>query len=138
MRTFHHRRSRLDTTALESDLNRRNAEAVRMDDTNGKTQVAEQVGRSESGFSGAMPVRISLSGRLAQGQLVYLDELVDLAVQSQLLVLLDLNGITEVDRAAVRYLTNGEGAGFQIISCPGFIRHEIQVEARLITNEPEA
>jgi hypothetical protein len=109
-----------------------------MDDTSGKTQIAQQVGRSESQFSGAMPMRISLSGRLAEYQLAYLDELVDLAAQSQLLVLLDLKGITEEDRAAARYLTNGEGTGLQIISCPGFIRHEIQIEARLIPKESEA
>jgi len=49
-------------------------------------------------------VTIRVSGKLFQGHLSYLDQLVQTAGACELWVLLDLENLEEVDRAALLYL----------------------------------
>jgi hypothetical protein len=73
--------------------------------------------------SSAVPnVTIRVSGKLFQGHLSYLDQLVQTAGGCELWVLLDLENLEEVDRAALLYLMRGEDYAFDLISCPNFIR----------------
>jgi hypothetical protein len=44
-------------------------------------------------------------------------------------VLLDLENLQEVDRAALLYLMRGEGYAFDLTSCPNFIRAWISHES---------
>lgn len=67
-------------------------------------------------------VTIRVSGKLFQGHLSYLDQLVQTAGACELWVLLDLANLEEMDRAALLYLMRGEGYAFDLISCPNFIR----------------
>jgi len=67
-------------------------------------------------------VTIRVSGKLFQGHLSYLDQLVQMAGACELWVLLDLANLEEMDRAALLYLMRGEGYAFDLISCPNFIR----------------
>lgn len=71
---------------------------------------------------------IRVSGRLFQGHLAYLDQLVASAVDCGLWPLLDMQHLEEVDRVAVVYLVGGEGRDFGIIACPGLIREWMQLE----------
>ena len=66
-------------------------------------------------------VTIRVSGKLFQGHLSYLDQLVQTAGACELWVLLDLENLQETDRAALLYLMRGEGHVFDLISCPNFI-----------------
>ena len=43
-------------------------------------------------------------------------------------IILDLNDVTLVDRAAVRFLRSAESAGMRIINCPGYVRSWIAAE----------
>lgn len=63
-------------------------------------------------------VRICLSGRVSDGQLAYLDELIRIASDSRCTVLLDLEQVTVLDLLAVRYLAEGEGTKFEFSCCP--------------------
>jgi hypothetical protein len=45
-------------------------------------------------------------------------------------VVLDLNDVTRIDRAAVRYLARVEAAGVDIINCPDYVRSWIAGERR--------
>jgi hypothetical protein len=67
-------------------------------------------------------VTIRVSGKLFQGHLSYLDQLVQSAKECQLWPLLSLSNLEELDRAALGYLIDGEDREFGIISCPNFIR----------------
>ncbi len=73
-------------------------------------------------------VTIRVSGRLAQGHLKYLDQLVASAIECALWPLLDLAHLEELDRIALAYLLGGEGHDFGIIACPNFIREWMQHE----------
>lgn len=67
-------------------------------------------------------VTIRVSGKLFQGHLAYLDQLVQSASDCQLWPELDLTNLEELDRAALYYLLNGEARDFGIVCCPSFIR----------------
>jgi hypothetical protein len=67
-------------------------------------------------------ITIRVSGKLFQGHLAYLDQLVQSATECQVWPLLSLAQLEELDRAALFYLIDGEGQQFAIISCPTFIR----------------
>lgn len=67
-------------------------------------------------------VTIRVSGKLFQGHLSYLEQLVQSAADCQLWPLLSLSGLEELDRAALYYLMRGENRSFSIISCPNFIQ----------------
>lgn len=73
-------------------------------------------------------VTIRVSGRLAQGHLTYLDQLVTSAIDCALWPLLDLSHLEELDQVALMYLVNGEGRRFGIVACPSFIREWMQHE----------
>jgi len=73
-------------------------------------------------------VTIRVSGRLAQGHLTYLDQLVASAIDCGLWPLLDLSHLEELDRVALAYLTGGEGRDFGIVACPDFVREWMQLE----------
>ena len=75
--------------------------------------------------SPAPHVTIRVSGKLFEGHLSYLDQLVQSAAECQLWPLLSLAALEEVDRSALLYLIEGEGRDFGIISCPSFIRERI-------------
>jgi len=68
------------------------------------------------------PVTIRVSGKLYQGHLAYLDQLVQSAGACHLWPLLSLSHLEELDRAALFYLIDGENRCFGIISCPSFVR----------------
>ena len=74
-------------------------------------------------------VIIRVSGKLFQGHLSYLDQLVQTAGACELRVLLDLENLQEVDRAALLYLMRCEGYAFDVISCPKFIREWMSHES---------
>jgi hypothetical protein len=73
-------------------------------------------------------VTIRVSGKLFQGHLSYLDQLVQSAADCQLWPLLSLSGLEELDRAALYYLMRGENRSFSIISCPNFIQEWMEHE----------
>ena len=73
-------------------------------------------------------VTIRVAGKLFQGHLVYLDQLVQSAAECRLWPQLNLSHLEELDRAALFYLIKGENRDFDIISCPGFIRDWIEHE----------
>jgi len=77
-------------------------------------------------------VTIRVSGKLFQGHLSYLDQLVQTAGACELWVLLDLENLQEADRAAILYLMRGEGSAFDLLSCPNFIREWMSHESRQI------
>jgi hypothetical protein len=67
-------------------------------------------------------VTIRVSGKLFQGHLAYLEQLVQSATDCRLWPLLSLAQLEELDRNALLYLIGGENRRFGIISCPSFIR----------------
>ena len=67
-------------------------------------------------------VTIRVSGKLFDGHLPYLEQLVQSAAECQLWPLLSLSQLDELDRAALLYLINGENREFGISSCPRFVR----------------
>lgn len=67
-------------------------------------------------------ITIRIAGKLFQGHLSYLDQLIQSAADCQLWPLLNLTSLEELDRAALLYLIHGEDLAFRIIGCPGFIR----------------
>ena len=70
----------------------------------------------------APQVTIRVAGKLFQGHLAYLDQLVQSAGECQLWPVLTLSNLEELDRAALRYFVDGENQHFGIVSCPAFIR----------------
>jgi hypothetical protein len=73
-------------------------------------------------------VTIRVSGKLFQGHLPYLSQLVRSATECRLWPQLDLAHLEELDRAALFYLIDGENCDFSIVSCPGFIRDWMEHE----------
>ena len=67
-------------------------------------------------------VTIRVSGKLFQGHLAYLDQLVQSASECRLWPLLSLGSLEELDREALSYLMEGENRNFGIISCSNFVR----------------
>jgi len=80
--------------------------------------------------SPAYHVTIRVSGKLYQGHLAYLDQLVRSAVECRLWPLLNLSRLEELDHDALRYLIEGEDRRFGIISCPNFIREWMDHEKK--------
>jgi len=76
------------------------------------------------------PIIIRVSGKLFQGHLPYLDQLVQWAEECRLLPVLKLEGLEELDRPALLYLIEGESANFRIESCPVFVRDWMGNERR--------
>jgi hypothetical protein len=74
-------------------------------------------------------VTIRVAGKLFQGHLSYLDQLVQTAGACELWVLLDLANLEEMDRAALLYLMRGEGNAFDLMSCPNFVREWLSHES---------
>jgi len=73
-------------------------------------------------------VTIHVGGKLFQGHLSYLDQLVTTAADCRLWPLLSLLRLEELDRAALLYLMRGESHSFSIVSCPNFIREWMEHE----------
>jgi len=73
-------------------------------------------------------VIIRVSGKLFQGHLAYLDQLVRSAAKSRLWPVLSLAKLEELDRAALFYLMRGEHHHFGLVSCPNFIREWMEYE----------
>ena len=73
-------------------------------------------------------VTIRVSGKLFQGHLSYLQQLVESAAECRLWPVLNLASLEEVDRQALSYLMEGENRNFAIVSCPNFIREWIEQE----------
>jgi len=73
-------------------------------------------------------VTIRVSGKLFQGHLAYLDQLVHSAGECRLWPLLSLAQLEELDREALCYLIDGENRRFGIVSCPNFIREWMSYE----------
>jgi hypothetical protein len=67
-------------------------------------------------------VTIRISGKLFQGHLSSLDQLIQSAAECHLWPLLSLADLKELDRAAILYLLRGEDSRFALVSCPNFIR----------------
>lgn len=67
-------------------------------------------------------ITIRVSGKLFQGHLAYVEQLVESANECRLWPLLSLSNLEELDRNAVLYLMDGENRRFGIISCPNFVR----------------
>jgi hypothetical protein len=78
-------------------------------------------------------VTIRVAGKLLQGHLSYLNQLVESAAECSLWPSLNLVRLEEVDRATLVYLSNGENRDFSIVDCPDDIRdlidHEKQFRA---------
>jgi hypothetical protein len=83
---------------------------------------SEETMNRESFPQPAPRVTIRVSGKLFQGHLAYLNQLVQSAEDCCLWPVLNLSQLEEVDRAALSYLVDGENRQFDIISCPNFIR----------------
>ena len=73
-------------------------------------------------------VTIRVSGKLFQGHLAYLDQLVQSAAECKLWPVLSLASLEELDREALSYLSEGENRNFAIISCPNSIREWMEHE----------
>jgi len=84
--------------------------------------------RNSSPNSSAPSITIRVSGRLSQGHLAYLDQLVATAIECGLWPVLNLSHLEEADRVALAYLMGGERCDFGIVGCPNFIREWMQHE----------
>ena len=73
-------------------------------------------------------VTIRVSGKLFDGHLSYLNQLVQSASECYLWPVLSLAHLEELDRVALRYLMEGESRRFGIVSCPNFIREWMERE----------
>ncbi len=73
-------------------------------------------------------VNIHVSGKLFQGHLAYLDQLVRSAHECRLWPVLDVARLDELDRAALLYLVDGEARDFGLADCPHFVREWIDRE----------
>ena len=82
----------------------------------------------------SMPhVTIRVSGKLFDGHLRYLEQLVQSAAECELWPLLSLSQLDELDHAALCYLVSGENREFGIISCPRFVRDRMDHERERAT-----
>jgi hypothetical protein len=84
--------------------------------------------RGSSANATQATVTIRVSGKLFQGHLPYLGQLVESAADCELWPLLSLMHLEELDRDALFFLINGENRDFGLISCPGFIREWMEHE----------
>lgn len=75
-------------------------------------------------------VTIRVSGKLCQGHLCYLDQLISSAQDCRLWPVLSLAHLNELDRAALAYLAEGENRTFGIAACPNFVREWMEHERR--------
>jgi hypothetical protein len=75
-------------------------------------------------------ITVRVSGKLFQGHLDYLDQLVCSALDCGLWPLLSLSRLEELDHDALLFLIDGEGRRFGIISCPNSIREWMNLEKR--------
>lgn len=73
-------------------------------------------------------VTIRVAGKLFQGHLSYLDQLISSAEECRLWPVLNLANLDEIDRAALLYLVDGESRAFGVDECPNFIREWIEHE----------
>ena len=73
-------------------------------------------------------VNIRVSGKLFQGHLSYLDQLISSADECRLWPVLNLANLDELDRAALLYLVEGENRAFGVDACPAFVRERIEHE----------
>ena len=73
-------------------------------------------------------VTIRVSGKLFQGHLSYLKQLIQSATECHLWPLLSLSQLEELDGEALSYLIEGENRDFGIISCPNFVRDWMERE----------
>ena len=76
-------------------------------------------------------ITIRVSGKLFQGHLEYLDQLVQSAADCGLWPLLSLSHLENLDRAAILYMIRGENQTFGLIACPSFIREWMEHEKEL-------
>jgi len=76
----------------------------------------------------AAHVTIRVSGKLFQGHLSYLKQLIQSATECHLWPLLSLSELEELDHEALSYLLDGENREFGLISCPNFIRDWMERE----------
>jgi hypothetical protein len=67
-------------------------------------------------------VRIRVSGKVFEGHLPYLEQMIESAGECKLWPLLDLSNLEELDGAALSFLVEGENRAFSLVSCPSFIR----------------
>jgi len=67
-------------------------------------------------------ITIFVAGKLFDGHLSYLDQLIQSAHECRLWPLLNLAKLEEVDRAALQYLSRGENREFGIAFCPELVR----------------
>jgi hypothetical protein len=67
-------------------------------------------------------ITIFVAGKLLDGHLSYLEQLVQSAHECRLWPLLNLARLEEVDRAALVYLSGAEGREFEIAGCPEGVR----------------
>ena len=83
-----------------------------------------------SGISPKLAPRVTIrvSGKLFQGHLPYLEQLVQSAAECRLWPILNLLHLEELDRAALFYLINGENRDFGIVSCSSFVREWMDYE----------
>lgn len=77
-------------------------------------------------------VTIRVSGKLYQGHLSYLDQLIHSAADCRLWPVLSLANLEELDSAALFYLIRGENRDFAIASCPNFVREWMEHERERI------
>lgn len=75
-------------------------------------------------------ITIRVSGKLFQGHLAYLDQLVRSAFECKLWPVLSLANLEELDSAALLYLVDNENRDFSIVSCPNFVRQRMDAEGR--------
>lgn len=73
-------------------------------------------------------VTIRVAGKLFQGHLSYLDQLISSAEECRLWPVLDLANLDEIDRAALLYLVDGENRTFGMDACPNFVREWMEHE----------
>jgi hypothetical protein len=73
-------------------------------------------------------VKIYVAGKLFQGHLFYLEQLVHAAGECRLWPVLSLAQLEELDRAALLFLIAGENRDFGIALCPNFIREWMEHE----------
>jgi CxxC motif-containing protein (DUF1111 family) len=78
--------------------------------------------------SRAPNVTIRVSGKLFEGHLPYVDQLVQSAADCGLWPMLNLERLEELDQAAVLYLRDGEDRDFGIVGCPAFVREWMERE----------
>ena len=71
-------------------------------------------------------ITILVAGKLFDGHLSYLDQLIQSAHECRLWPLLNLARLEEVDRAALQYLSRGENREFEIAFCPPEVRARME------------